>query len=811
MLLGVDVGGTFTDAVLVVRSEGARSAHADARPAAGGAGGAIYTAKVPSTPGEQSRGVLEAVRAVLARADAKPSEVERFAHGMTVATNALLEFSETHPGAGGPPITALIATEGFTDVVELGRQARAHLYRLCEARPAPLAPAELRFGAAERMTPEGPLRALTREAAEALVEELEAAGRAGLESVAVALLHSYAHPEHERLLGELIAERLPAMHVSLSHELVGTFREYERAASTEIDAALSPLVGAYLRRLGTETDALGLTRPAVMQSSGGLIDAEGAAAHAALTVLSGPAGGVRGALVLAEFAGERDVLCFDMGGTSCDVCLIEGGRVAETAEGVVAGRPLALAMLDIHTVGAGGGSIAWRDPGGALRVGPHSAGADPGPACYGRGGEFPTVTDANVLLGRLPADSPLAGGLELNREAAERAIAALAAELDLTPLRCAEGIVRVAEAEMLGALRTMTVERGIDPSGFALMPFGGAGPLHAAALARELGMRRIVCPRASGVLCALGLAAAAPRRDAARTVMLAGEVLDAERLTGEREALVTRACAELGEAPTRVGVRYELRYRGQSFELTVDEEDAQAPRSKPPALDALREALTHTDAGIPPSPDALREAFARAHEQRYGYRDDGVEVELVTIRASAWGAAPRLQLAGVAGEPAPGTTIEGPTICALPGSTLFVPEGWRGEVDAHGTVHVHDGEVVSDPRPDRAAGAHGGAARRLRGDGRRADPLRALAQHQGATRRLDRAVRRAGADGDAGRAHPRAPRLDARRRRRGARRGPLGGRYRGCSTTPSPGAPTCPTSPSSLPCSPRPRRGGPRP
>ncbi len=436
MLLGVDVGGTFTDAVLV------------------GPDGAIHTAKVPTMPADQARGVLEAIGAVLARAGAQPGKVERFAHGMTVATNALLE------GRGAR--TALIATEGFGDVVELGRQARPHLYRLCEASPAPLVAPELRLEAPERMTPEGPLRALSREAAGALVARLARERRP--EAVAVALLHSYAHPEHEQLLGELLAERLPGVHVSLSHELVGTFREYERAASTEVDAALSPLLGTYLRRLCVEADAIGLARPAVMQSSGGLIDAEGAAAHAALTVLSGPAGGVRGAQLLAELAGEPDVLCFDMGGTSCDVCLIHGGEVAETAAGVVAGRPLALAMLDIHTVGAGGGSIAWRDVGGALRVGPRSAGADPGPACYGRGGEHPTVTDANLLLGRLPGGTgDLAGGLALDREAAERAVARLAAELDLTVTRCAEGIVRVAEAEMLGALRVMSVERGLDP------------------------------------------------------------------------------------------------------------------------------------------------------------------------------------------------------------------------------------------------------------------------------------------------------------------------------------------------------------
>ncbi len=670
MLLGVDVGGTFTDAVLLVDTDPTRST--------------VYTAKVPTTPAEQSRGVMAAVHAVLAAAGAAPGEVERFAHGMTVATNALLE--------GRAARTALVATEGFTDVVALGRQARAHLYRLCEARPAPLAPPHLRFGAPERMTPDGPLRALDLARARELVDELAKAGRvdgqagieatARVEAVAVVLLHSYAHPEHERLLGELLAERLPGTHVSLSHEVVGTFREYERAATTEVDAALSPLVGAYLRRLGAQADAVGLARPAVMQSSGGLIDAEGAAAHAALTVLSGPAGGVRGALAVAAAAGERDVVCLDMGGTSCDVCVVEGGRVRETAEGAVAGRPLALATLDIHTVGAGGGSIAWRDPGGALRVGPRSAGADPGPACYGRGGAEPTVTDANLLLGRLPADARLAGGLRLDRDAAARAVGELAATLGLSPARCAEGIVQVAEAEMARALRTVTVERGVDPRGFALLAFGGAGPLHAATLARALGMRRILVPRASGVLCALGLAAAAPRRDAARTVALAGSTFTAERLAAERAALVTRACAALGEPAARVAARHELRYRGQSFELAVEEDDV-------PARGELDGPGTPRQDTTQPDPDALREAFARVHERRYGYRDDGAEVELVTIRVSAWGAAPQLTLEA-AGEPAPGTRIEGPAVCPLPESTLYVPPGWAGEVDAHGTVRLRD-------------------------------------------------------------------------------------------------------------------------
>jgi N-methylhydantoinase A len=661
VLLGVDVGGTFTDAVLV------------------GGDSSVYTAKVPTTAGEQALGVLQAVALVLERAGAQAGDVRRFAHGMTVTTNALLE--------GQTARTALIATDGFTDVIELARQARPHLYRLCDAAPEPLVPAELRFAAPERIAPDGVLRTLEDDAARALVQRV---AEHRPEAVAVALLHSYADPRHERLLGELLAELLPGVPVSLSGELVGTFREYERTATTALDAALSPLLESYLRRLASAAREHDLIEPQVMQSSGGLTDIARVSAHAALTVLSGPAGGVGGALLLAELAGERDVLCFDMGGTSCDVCPIDGGEVSETAARSVAGRPLALPALDIHTVGAGGGSIAWRDSGGALRVGPQSAGAAPGPACYGLGGELPTVTDANLLLGRLLADSPLAGGMLLDRDAAERAVAALAQELGIDPLACAEGIVRVAEHEMLGALRLITVERGIDPRRFALMPFGGAGPLHACAMARELGIARVLCPRASGVLCALGLAAAAPRHDVSRTVMLSRSELTRRRLREARDGLIAEADNALAGPRADVRVGYELRYVGQSFELSVE-----APGD--------------------PEPEELSEAFAAAHEQRYGYRDDDAPVELVNVRVSVWGPAPRLRpqadtaaeperssaqvvFAGEAlqasvlrGELAPGTEVRGPALCALGEATLLVPPGWSGAVDEHGTCMLQDG------------------------------------------------------------------------------------------------------------------------
>jgi N-methylhydantoinase A len=721
MLLGVDVGGTFTDAVLV------------------GDDGATFTAKALSTPGEQQAGVMAAVEAVLTRAGAHAAQVERFAHGMTVATNALLEFSEARP----PARTALVATEGFTDIVELGRQARPSLYRLCEAGPKPLTPPELRFGAPERMGLEGPLRELDPSATEALLTRL---AEAEPEAVAVVLLHSYIHPRHELMLGELIAERLPDAHLSLSHDLVGTFREYERACTTEIDAALSPLLASYLEGLGTQAAERGLPEVQVMQSSGGLTDARRAAGHAALTVLSGPAGGVGGALLLSEAAGERDVLCFDMGGTSCDVCVIDGGRVAETALRTVAGRPLALPALDIHTVGAGGGSIAWRDEGGALRVGPESAGAVPGPACYGRGGERATVTDANLVLGRLLAcsfpvmggsrtggDAPLAGAVKLDRVAAERAVGALARELGIEPIACAEGIVRVAETEMRRALAVMTVERGIDPRRFALMPFGGAGPLHAASMATELGIERVLCPRACGVLSALGLAAAAPRRDASSTVMLGGDALTSKNIARELHRLVERAAAELNpragtphdgghpEGHTQrahgrqaggpvelIEVRYELRYRGQSFELSVD-----GVIHPGDGFGGGVVLVSNTPGSCERAlldPARLIEAFEAAHEQRYGYRDKGGEVELVNLRVSASGARPALSLQGAVAEPPvhgstrvvfdgelleaelwrgelpAGARVRGPALCAMPESTLLVPPGWSGEVDEHGTV-----------------------------------------------------------------------------------------------------------------------------
>ena len=653
MLLGVDVGGTFTDAVLLDE-------------------GAVHTAKVPTTPGEESTGVLRAIEEVMERAGAGAGDVEAFAHGMTVGTNALLE----ERGAR----TALVATRGFADVLEIGRQDRPHLYRLCSPTPLPLVDRELRFEAEERIGPEGVVTPLADGEPERLAQLVESSGA---ESVAICLLFSYLDHSHERRIAEHLRERLPGVHVSVSHEVLPRFREYERTSTTAIDAYLSPLLGRYLGRLAEATDAARLPRPQVMLSSGGIAPAEEAARAGAWSVLSGPAGGAVGARLLARASGAGNALGFDMGGTSCDVCVIEDGEVRRTDARKIDGRTIQLPAVDVHTVGAGGGSIAWRDSGGALRVGPRSAGAEPGPASYGRGGGEPTVTDANLLLGHLARDSRLAGGVDLDAGAAEAAVDRLARDLGLDRLQTAAGIVRVANQEMIRALRVVTVERGVDPRGFALLPFGGAGPMHAAAIAAELGIGEILCPRASGVLSALGLCASDRRRDTARTVMLSGAELSAERIATEVGAMIRAGGGALGDA--RPEVVYGMRYAGQAFELPV---------SGP----------------VEPDPARLVEDFERAHEERYGHRDPDGEVVLVDIRLAlvAPGPEPRPMAAArgelersarevwfggrwlstpvLRGEPPAGTGAEGPVVFELPEATLVLPPGWSAEVDEAGTI-----------------------------------------------------------------------------------------------------------------------------
>jgi N-methylhydantoinase A len=568
-ILGVDVGGTFTDAVLVE-------------------GGRTRTAKVPTEP-RQEDSVLAAARAVGAG-----ERVARFAHGTTVATNALLE----RRGAS----TAYVGNAGFEHLLHLRRQTRAHLYRLCAEHPEPLVPLKRCHGVRGRLGPEGELEPLD-------LDSLPDLGDA--EAVAVCLLFAFRDPSHEEAVAAELRRRRPGLHVVASHELAPEFREYERASTTAADAYLAPVAARYLRALAAATAEGGLPEPVVMLSSGGVASVEDAAAHPARLLVSGPAGGVVGAGLVARRAGFADAIAFDMGGTSTDVCLLPGGRAARVSEREVGGLPIRLPSVAVHTVGAGGGSLVRRDAGGALRVGPESAGADPGPACYGRGGG-PTVTDANLLLDRLPAK--LSGGLVLDRDAAAAALGGI------DPA----AVVEVVNAEMLRALRVVSVERGHDPREFALVAYGGAGPLHACALAEELGIASVLVPVAAGVLSALGLAASDERRD--------------------RVVSHVRPLAEVGDLPAKGEA--DLRYRGQSFELTV------------------------------PLGGDLAERFHRAHEERYGYADRTREVELVAIRTAEIVPGPELELPS--GEP---QRLPGPALVELDGSTLWIPPGWVGARD----------------------------------------------------------------------------------------------------------------------------------
>jgi N-methylhydantoinase A len=572
-ILGVDVGGTFTDAVLLDE-------------------GRVRTAKVP-TAVRQEESVLAAARAVGAE------NVVRFAHGTTVATNALLE----RRGAR----TAFVANEGFEHLLHLRRQTRAHLYRLCDAHPAPLVPLERCHGVRGRLGPDGELEPLD-------LSTLPDLGDA--EAVAVCLLFAFRDTSHERAIAEELRRRHPGVHVVSSHEVAPEFREYERASTTAADAYLALVAARYLRALADGARAAGLPEPLVMLSSGGVAPIGEAAAHPATILVSGPAGGVVGAGLVARRAGFGDAIAFDMGGTSADVCLLPGGRAARVAERTVGGFPIRLPTVDLHTVGAGGGSLVRRDAGGAIRVGPESAGAQPGPACYGGGGGA-TVTDANLLLGRLPAE--LAGGLVLDPGAAERALG------DLDP----QAVIDVVNAEMLRALRVVSVERGHDPRDFALVAFGGAGPLHACALAEELGIGAVLVPEAAGVLSALGLVAGDERRD--------------------RVVSYVRPLAEAGELP--VEGEADLRYRGQSFELTV------------------------------PLQPGLAAAFHRAHEERYGYADAGRELELVAVRTADVTPGPDVSLLVTNRH-----KVKGPALVELPGATCWVPPGWKGETNDDGTL-----------------------------------------------------------------------------------------------------------------------------
>ncbi len=607
-IVGVDVGGTFTD-VAVVRA------------------GEVVTAKVPTTPDDQSRGVIEGVGRALAAAGLGASDVRHLGHGTTVATNAMLERS----GA----VTGFVATRGFGDLLRLARQTRPHLYRLDRAPAPPLATVTAEVD--ERCSPAGPERQLDPRSVHRAAARLR---RSGVEAVAICLLHSYAHPDHELEAAAVLRRLLPGVHVVLSCESAPEIREYERASTAVADAYLGPAVTHYLDRLGRAATSEGLPEPLVMQSNGGLCSLQQAAAHAARLLLSGPAGGVAAVAAL----GGADAVSFDMGGTSTDVCLIRSGVAERSPQRRVAGLPVRLPQLDIRTVGAGGGSIAWIDEGGALRVGPHTAGARPGPAAYGLGGTVPTVTDANVVLGRLDHRLPLPGRLRLRPAAARQAVSTVAAGFG-SVRAAARGIVAVANQEMVSAIRVVTVERGHDPRRLELVAFGGAGPLHACEVADALGIRRVRVPAATGMLSALGIAGGDRRLDAVRGVVAPLAGLRA----GDLRRLVPRAPGSRGG---RTEASCDLRYRGQAFELTVELEPVAT----------------------------LGDRFHAAHMRRFGFDDRGAEIELVAMRSVRVQPGPGVERS----TGAPRRALAGPEAVALEGATLWIAEGWTARSQPDG-------------------------------------------------------------------------------------------------------------------------------
>ena len=664
--IGVDVGGTFTDVTLVTDSE------------------ALVTAKVPSTA-DQSEGVIAGIQKACAEAGIDPGEIAEFSHAMTVSTNALLERS----GAD----TALITTEGFRDVLEIGRQARPALYDLHDEKPAPLVPRSRRYELPERATPDGIEQAVDPDAVRDLAGMLR---ETGVESVAVALLHAYATPENERTVASILREELDVP-VSASHTVLPEFREFERTATTVADAYVTPAIDAYVGRLTERAAADGIPEPRIMQSNGGIASADTIRGRAVETALSGPAAGVIGANRAARAAQESSELpglvTFDMGGTSSDVSLVRGGDAERTTDTEIDGIPIRTPMVDINTIGSGGGSIAWVDSGGALRVGPRSAGADPGPACYGRGGEEPTVTDANVVLGYVGESTALGGELSVDVAAAEAALETLADAAGLDTARdAARGVYRVANAKMTRAIREITVERGFDPREFGLVAFGGAGPMHAVGVADALDIGTVIVPVASGVLSAYGLLDADERYDRVRTHLMPLADADPDRVAAILRELADDALAEATAPDPTVEREADLRYAGQSFELTVPVE-------------------------VPFDPDAVRARFHAEHERTYGYQMDA-PVELVNLRATAraersvaetrYDAAGgsridtrSVEFDGATHEAAvhdrmaipAGSAVEGPAILEGAESTTVLPPGW--------TVAVRDdGALVARPESD---------------------------------------------------------------------------------------------------------------
>ena len=599
-VIGVDVGGTFTDFFAVDPVSGRR---------------ALF--KRPSTPEDPGKAILDGLREMAESTGVSLEDADRVAHGTTVATNALIQRK-------GGRVT-LVTTEGFRDLLEIGRQVRPHMYDLQLDVPAPLVPEERRLEVSERITAGG--RVVKPLKAEEIERVVDAVRATEAQSCAVCLLFAFESPEHEQAVGAALAKALPDMSLSLSSEVQPEFREYERFTTTVINAYLQPVMTGYVERL-----AAGVAKSApkaslgINQSSGGLMTPERAQSVPVRTALSGPAAGAMGAAAVARRVGIPDVITLDMGGTSADVALIRAAEPALAFQRSVAGFPIRLPMVDIDTVGAGGGSIAWFDLDGLMKVGPQSAGAVPGPACYGLGGTEPTVSDANLALGRLAPRGLLGGGMALDADLARQSLVSIAGKLGMSVEQVAQGVLDIAVANMVRAIRTISVEKGNDPRDFALMAFGGAGPLHARPVAVELGITRMIIPPAPGILCAEGLIVADLKEEfvTAERALVDTSIQDriGQQFTQSGKQATEWLKAQ-GQEPGRwqISVSADMRYQGQNFELSVPLGNASI----------VKETAWFT----PGSVEEIRQAFFAEHDKAYGFHNPEDEIELVAMRVTA--------------------------------------------------------------------------------------------------------------------------------------------------------------------------------
>ncbi len=669
MRVGVEVGGTFTDLVAIED-------------------GRVRVAKVPSVPARPDEGAM----ASLAAAEIALSTVNDLVHGSTVATNAILERK-------GAPV-ALLTTRGFRDVLFLQRHNRTQIYDLFYRKPEPVLARRDILEIDERISGQGEvIEALDVAATTAQLEEFLGSGR--YQSVAICLLNGYAEPRHERQLAALVAEKFPDLTVTCSADVTREFREYERTSTTTLAAYVQPVIDSYLRRFESQLGQQGFEgRFSIMQSNGGRLPVAGMSRNAITSLFSGPAAGVMGAVRQAGLSGHGNLITLDMGGTSTDVCLVADGKPNLSGETEVDGLPIRTPVLDIVTVGAGGGSICWQDDGGMLRVGPESAGADPGPACYGRGGNRPAITDAHMVRGTIRAETFLGGKMDVDASAAESVFKVLSDKLDMSIEEVADSAVRVADANIVGAIQLVSTERGRDPRDYVLVPFGGAGPLHAARVAEELGISTILVPPNAGVLSAYGLLASdfLQYETLTRRILLGEGAADQVRAVfAEMQAHATASFRDLG-IPGDLEISYSLdmRFVGQAFEITVEIDG-----------DVLAD-LT---------PDGLLNLFNEAHNRVFAFGESGLHrAEIVSFRLGAsappdvvpalnegigdkvlhseaqifdlgeWRQCQLVSRAAIAGEAA---GVPGPALVEDGTSTIFVPQGWTASVDSQDNILLH--------------------------------------------------------------------------------------------------------------------------